>query len=79
MFFFFLVIFIYGYKICLKDSYYCDWDNELYFRYILFVVWFVGVRFVKSFFLILIVLFVILIVIYYMNVKIFEKYKIFYE
>lgn len=79
MFIVLMVILIYGYKIWLKDSYYCDRDNDLYFWYVLFVVWFVGMRLVKSFFLILIVLFVIFIVIYYMNVKILEKYSLFYE
>ena len=79
MFLFFLAILIYGYKTRPKDSYHRDRDNELHFRNILFVVWFVGVRLVKSFLLTLTALFVILTAIHHTNIKTLEKYKTFHE
>ena len=79
MFLFFLAILIYGYKTRPKDSYHRDRDNELHFRHILFVVWFVGVRLVKSFLLTLTALCVILTAIHHTNIKTLEKYKTFHE
>ena len=72
-------ILIYGYKTRPKDSYHRDRDNDLHFRHVLFVVWFVGMRLVKSFFLTLTVLFVIFTAIHYTNVKTLEKYSSFHE
>lgn len=79
MFIVLIVILIYGYKTRPKDSYHRDRDNELHFRHVLFVVWFVGMRLVKSFLLTLTVLFVILTAIHYANVKTLEKYESFHE
>lgn len=79
MFIVLMVILIYGYKTRPKDSYQRDRDNELHFRHILFVVWFVGMRLVKSFLLTLTALFVILTAIHHTNVKTLEKYKTFHE
>lgn len=79
MFIVLIVILIYGYKTRPKDSYHRDRDNELHFRHVLFVVWFVGMRLVKSFLLTLTVLFVILTAIHYANVKKLEKYESFHE
>ena len=79
MFIVLIIILIYGYKTQPKDSYHRDRDNDLHFRHVLFVVWFVGMRLVKSFFLTLTVLFVILAAIHYTNVKTLEKYESFRE
>lgn len=79
MFIALIAILIYGYKTRPKDSYHRDRDNELHFRHVLFVVWFVGMRLVKSFLLTLTVLFVILTAIHYTNVKTLEKYEAFHE
>lgn len=79
MFIVLIVILIYGYKTRPKDSYHRDRDNDLHFRHILFVVWFVGMRLVKSFLLTLTVLFVILTAIHYTNLKTLEKYESFHE
>ena len=79
MFIVLIIILIYGYKIRPKDSYHRDRDNDLHFRHVLFVVWFVGMRLVKSFLLTLTVLFVILTAIHYTNVKTLEKYESFRE
>lgn len=75
MFIVLIAILIYGYKTRPKDSYHRDRDNELHFRHILYVVWFVGMRLVKSFLLTLTVLFVILTAIHYTNVKTLDKYE----
>ena len=72
-----IIILIYGFKTRPKDSYHRDRDNDLHFRHILFVVWFVGMRLVKSFLLTLTVLFVILTAIHFTNVKTLEKYESF--
>lgn len=79
MFIVLMVILIYGYKTRPKDSYHRDRDNDLHFRHVLFVVWFVGMRLVKSFLLTLTVLFVILTAIHHTNVKTLEKYSSFHE
>ncbi|KAL9986473.1 hypothetical protein ACROYT_G000628 [Oculina patagonica] len=79
MFIVLIAILIYGYKTRPKDSYHRDRDNELHFRHVLFVVWFVGMRLVKSFLLTLTVLFVILTAIHYTNVKTLEKYETFHK
>lgn len=79
MFIVLIAILIYGYKTRPKDSYHRDRDNELHFRHVLFVVWFVGMRLLKSFLLTLTVLFVILTAIHYTNVKTLEKYETFHE
>lgn len=79
MFIVLMVILIYGYKTRPRDNYHRDRDNELHFRHILFVVWFVGMRLVKSFLLTLTVLFVILTAIHHTNVKTLEKYESFHE
>ncbi|KAJ7385349.1 hypothetical protein OS493_016426 [Desmophyllum pertusum] len=79
MFIVLIAILIYGYKTRPKDSYHRDRDNELHFRHILYVVWFVGMRLVKSFLLTLTVLFVILTAIHYTNVKTLEKYETLHE
>lgn len=75
MFIVLIAILIYGYKTRPKDSYHRDRDNELHFRHILYVVWFVGMRLVKSFLLTLTVLSVILTAIHYTNVKTLDKYE----
>ena len=74
-----IVLLIYGYKTRPKDSYHRDRDNELHFRHLLFVVWFVGMRLVKSFLLTLTVLFVILTAIHYTNVKTLQEYETFHK
>ena len=79
MFIVLIVILIYGYKTRPKDNYHRDRDNDLHFRHVLFVVWFVGMKLVKSFLLTLTVLFVMLSAIHYANVKTLEKYSSFHE
>ena len=74
-----VAILIYGYKTRPKDSYQRDRDNELHFRHLLFVVWFVGMRLVKSFLLTLTVFSVILTGIHYTNVRTLQGYKAFHE
>ena len=79
MFIVLIAILIYGYKTRPKDRFHRDRDNDLHFRHVLFVVWFVGMRLMKSFLLTLTVLFVILTAIHYTNVKTLEKYGSFHE
>ena len=74
-----IAILIYGYKTRPKDTYHRDRDNELHFRHLLFVVWFVGMRLVKSFLLTLTLLFVILTAIHYTNVKTLQEYETFHK
>ena len=79
MFIVLVAILIYGYKTRPKDSYQRDRDNELHFRHLLFVVWFVGMRLVKSFLLTLTVFCVILTAIHYKNVRTLQDYKAFHK
>lgn len=79
MFIVLVAILIYGYKTRPKDSYQRDRDNELHFRHLLFVVWFVGMRLVKSFLLTLTVFCVILTAIHYKNVMTLQDYKAFHK
>ena len=74
-----IAILIYGYKTRPKDTYHRDRDNELHFRHVLYVVWFVGMRLVKSFLLTLTVFSVILTAIHYTNVRTLQEYKTFYK
>lgn len=74
-----VAILIYGYKTRPKDRYQRDRDNELHFRHLLFVVWFVGMRMLKSFLLTLTVIFVILAAIHHKNVKMLQQYKTFHQ
>lgn len=74
-----VAILIYGYKTRPKDSYQRDRDNQLHFRHLLFVVWFVGMRLVKSFLLTLTVFSIILTGIHYTNVRTLQGYKTFHE
>ena len=74
-----IAILIYGYKTRPKDAHHRDRDNQLHFRHVLFVVWFVGMRLLKSFLLTLTVFSVILTAIHYTNVRTLQKYRTFHE
>ena len=74
-----IAILIYGYKTRPKDAHHRDRDNQLHFRHVLFVVWFVGMRLLKSFLLTLTVFSVILTAIHYTNVRTLQKYRKFHE
>ena len=74
-----IAILIYGYKTRPKDPHHRDRDNQLHFRHVLFVVWFVGMRLLKSFLLTLTVFSVILTAIHYTNVRTLQKYRTFHE
>ena len=74
-----IAILIYGYKTRPKDTYHRDRDNALHFRHVLFVVWFVGMRLLKSFLLTLTVFFVILTAIHYTNVRTLQEYETFHK
>ena len=74
-----VAILIYGYKTRPKDSYHRDRDNELHFRHLLFVVWLVGMRLVKSFLLTLTVFSVILTAVHYTNVRTLQGFRTFHQ
>ena len=74
-----IAILTYGYKTRPKDAHHRDRDNQLHFRHVLFVVWFVGMRLLKSFLLTLTVFSVILTAIHYTNVRTLQKYRKFHE
>ena len=79
MFLLLIALLIFGYKTRPRDKYHRDRDNSLHFRHILFVVWFVGMRLIKSFLLTLTVFSVILVAIHYKNVSTLQQYKEFHE
>ena len=68
---------MYGYMTRPQDRY--QRDNELHFRHLLFVVWFVVMRLLKSFLLTLTVIFVILTAIHHTNVTTLKQYKAFHR
>ena len=74
-----LLILMYGYMTRPQDRYQRDRDNELHFRHLLFVVWFVVMRLLKSFLLTLTVIFVILTAIHHTNVTTLKQYKAFHR
>ena len=74
-----VLILMYGYKTRPQDRYQRDRDNELHFRHLLFVVWFVGMRLLKSFLLTLTVIFVILTAIHHTNIRTLNQYKAFHR
>ncbi|XP_048583220.1 uncharacterized protein LOC116617592 isoform X2 [Nematostella vectensis] len=67
-------ILIYGYRTRPKDRSHRDRDSKLHFRHVLFVVWHVGMRLVKSFLLTLTLLVVVLSAVHHSNVKVLERY-----
>lgn len=65
---------VFGYKTRPKDKMHRDRDSRLHFRHILFVVWFVGMRFIKSFLLTLSLFSILLSAIHYSNVNTLRRY-----
>ena len=74
-----VLILLYGYMTRPQDRFQRDRDNELHFRHLLFVVWFVVMRLLKSFLLTLTVIFVILTAIHHTNVRTLQQYKAFHR
>ncbi|KAK3755315.1 hypothetical protein QZH41_014624, partial [Actinostola sp. cb2023] len=70
-----LGLLIYGYKTRPKDKMQRDRDSKLHFRHILFVVWFVGMRLIKSFLLTLTLFFIIFSAIHYSDVNTLRQYS----
>lgn len=70
-----LLLLIYGYKTRPRDKMQRDRDSKLHFRHVLFVIWFVGMRLIKSFLLTLTLFYIIFSAIHYRDVNTLNRYS----
>lgn len=69
-----LCLLVFGYKTRPKDKMHRDRDSKLHFRHIIFVVWFVGMRLIKSFLLTFSLFFILLSAIHHSNINTLRRY-----
>jgi CHASE3 domain sensor protein len=65
---------IFGYRTRPKDKTQRDRDSKLHFRHVLFVVWFVGMRLLKSFLLTFSLFFILFSAIHHSNINTLRRY-----